>query len=322
MVKQSVNFAPTLRQLLDERYRNRRREFAGAIHVSESALSQYVRGKATPSLPILVAIAQELNVSLDFLVFGVELDPPPPDYGNLVSHLEASLAQVQARSAGLRDFVGRIGSMLATRIQATAEEAFKDGVASGGWINSRELRILESFSRHTRIATADFDLDVMLVKSSSDSGGGPADLDNVEALPAPFTSVIAQNIKNGFSYSYVIPEGAEWRRKARKLRQVIFDLSGVGYATIDRHLTFNETSRALVPGYVIYSVDKKDMQDNSFPLVDRIQEYVEEKSGLIALVDVSNRQSEVYAFVDQRFYARLFREYEEIMRMSSRLVFD
>src|SRR6266702_2846516 len=121
-----IRFASVLRRLLDSRFKNNRREFAGRLHISESALSQYVRGKATPGLAMLVAIARELDVSLDYLVFGTEPASPTPDYGELVAHVEHAISRNQAQSASIRDFVGRVGSALAEQIESTVSGVLKE----------------------------------------------------------------------------------------------------------------------------------------------------------------------------------------------------
>lgn len=45
-------------------------ELARRLHISTSAVGMYEQGRREPSLDILVAMAEELNVSTDFLLRG------------------------------------------------------------------------------------------------------------------------------------------------------------------------------------------------------------------------------------------------------------
>jgi transcriptional regulator with XRE-family HTH domain len=54
------------------------RDLAGRLGVSPSLISQIERGRARPSVSTLYAIAAELDVSLDELLFNDEWPPPPP----------------------------------------------------------------------------------------------------------------------------------------------------------------------------------------------------------------------------------------------------
>ncbi|HEV2778601.1 MAG TPA: helix-turn-helix transcriptional regulator [Actinophytocola sp.] len=315
-----IRFGPILRQLLNERFRNRRKEFARLIHVSESALSQYVRGRATPSLIVLASIARELNVSLDYLVFGIEPAAPAPDYGEIVAHLEEALTRNQAKTATLRDFVGRVGSTLADKIESVAKEVLADNEMYGGGLTTQEVLELEGLSEYTRIATADLDPDVLTLSSTSN---GEDDLNGGQAAPGPFTPVIMRNIERGSEYCYVIPEGPEWRRKARRLRDSISaNTSGLTRAIVDRRLKFYESSRALLPGYVIYRLDTKIIATGAERLLDQIAEFLDEKSGIVALVSPPSHQVQAYLPIDRKHHQRISRDFDSMVSASPRLAFD
>jgi transcriptional regulator with XRE-family HTH domain len=115
-----VKFAQVLEELLTERYRRNRAALAQAAHVSPSALSQYVRGKATPSLEVLVHLAGALEVSIDYLVFGRDQQSSAPE-GYLSSQLEAGIRRAQTDAAALHDLVARVGIRLAQHIKAAAQ---------------------------------------------------------------------------------------------------------------------------------------------------------------------------------------------------------
>ena len=68
-----LRFREALRELLEIRGFSRRRgEVAKAVFISHSALSQYLSGRAVPSLDTLIRLSVFFNTSLDYLVFGTE----------------------------------------------------------------------------------------------------------------------------------------------------------------------------------------------------------------------------------------------------------
>lgn len=317
-----IRFGQVLRQLLNERFRNRRKDFARSIHVSESALSQYVRGKATPSLGVLVDIARALDVSLDYLVLGMTPEAPALDYGDLVSHVEEAIGLTRVKTANLRDFVGRVGSALAEEIESTARRLQSENTAVLGLgLNASEVRDLESISKVIRIATADLDIDVVTQPDQEDEEqprGKPVDLPVTGQTS--FTSVISHNVERGIDYSYVIPEGADWRAQARRLRNAVG--STLSRTQADRRLRFFESSRPLVPGYVMYTVDKVLVTTRTERLLDRINDYVDADTGLVALAEPPSRQSLYYSLIDPRHHQRLVKDHDELTRSCPRLVFE
>lgn len=76
-----VAFGQILELLMKERYRRNRAALAEILHMSPSSLSQYVRGRATPSLEVLVHLAEHFDVSLDYLVLDQERTASPPERG-------------------------------------------------------------------------------------------------------------------------------------------------------------------------------------------------------------------------------------------------
>jgi transcriptional regulator with XRE-family HTH domain len=304
-----IRFGQVLRQLLNERFRNRRKDFARSIHVSESALSQYVRGKATPSLSVLVAIARALDVSLDYLVLGTEPDTPAPDYGGLVGHVEEAILRAQVKTATLRDFVGRVGSSLAEDIESTARRLLSEDTAAvlGFGLTEPDLRELESVSRHTRISTVDLDPDVLDLPGER-NGQDPTE--DPDVAPTSLTAIIGANVGRGGEYDYVIPEGPEWQRKARRLRDAVATAGDLTSAVVDRRIRFFESSRPLVPGYVVYTVDKELVTTRTERLLDRISDFVDGDTGLVALAEPPSRQSQYYALIDTRHHQRLTADHD------------
>ncbi len=320
--RDDIRFGQVLRQLLNDRFRNRRKDFAQAIHVSESALSQYVRGKATPSLAVLVAIARELDVTLDYLVLGTEPDPPAPNYGNLMTHVEDAVNRAQTKSVALREFVGRVGATLAEDIESTVEHVLAEYKAAvPGTLTPDEVRVLELNSKQIRIATADLDVDLLLLRDDQAGSRSPSDEEvHAETAPTPFTSVISKNVDKGRDYFYVVPEGPTWRGKARRLRDAVSESDGLSKAATDRRLRFYGSDRALVPGFVLYTIDTSGITPKGERLVDQIADYVVDST--VALVEPSSRQPQQFLLVDPRFHSRLAEEHATMAHPSHRLRLD
>lgn len=319
---EDIRFGQVPRQLLNERFRNRRKDFARSIHVSESALSQYVRGKATPSLHVLVEIARALDVSLDYLVLGITKEAPATGYGDLVSHVEEAINRTQVKTATLRDFVGQVGSALAVEIETTAKRLLEENAAAvlGTGLTESEVRDLERISTTIRIATADLEIDVFTFSHEADHEEPEGASDLRLTGRTSFTAVIAHNVERGSDYSYVIPRGDAWRAQARRLRDAVGD--SVSRTQADRRMRFFESSRTLVPGYVMYTVDRALVTARTERLLDRITDFVDADTGLVALAEPPSRQSLHYSLIDPRHHQRLAKDHDDLTRTCPRLVFD
>ena len=59
-------------------------DLAGRLHISASAVGMYEQGRRQPSLDLVVAMAEELKVSTDFLLTGKLWNTPDPQHKNVV----------------------------------------------------------------------------------------------------------------------------------------------------------------------------------------------------------------------------------------------
>jgi transcriptional regulator with XRE-family HTH domain len=319
-------FAKRLRELMEKDFRRNRAALADAIHVSPSALSQYARGHATPSLEVLAALAKALNVSLDYLVLGEEPLLYPADYSYWAGHMEGLFRRLTAQSASLRDYVGRIGAELAQRIEVTAREVLDETKAIGGVLTPAELIGVERYSVTTRIATVDLDLEVLVPKD-----GG----EDVTPAPGPLLQTVADNVVRGRRYEYVIPEGAEWARKAGLLRdQILEEVAGRAPGSepmVDRCVRFHQSDHALVPGFVIYSIEHQSLAQGMPRLHDQISVFIIREGeavadlaagiGLVAAVEPMSLRQPSFQLIARENVPRLLNEYVRIRQQSSLLTF-
>ena len=88
-----MEFNERLANLLNEKKMSQR-ELASKININEAAMSKYVNGSRKPRMDILVNIARELNVSVEFLT-GNEEESDFDDIKNLVCRNVSSMNESQ-----------------------------------------------------------------------------------------------------------------------------------------------------------------------------------------------------------------------------------
>lgn len=88
-----MEFNERLANLLNEKKMSQR-ELASKININEAAMSKYVNGSRKPRMDILVNIARELNVSVEFLT-GNEKESDFDDIKNLVCRNVSSMTESQ-----------------------------------------------------------------------------------------------------------------------------------------------------------------------------------------------------------------------------------
>lgn len=305
-----IVFARILRNLMDDRYKRNRAALAEAACVSPSALSQYVRGRATPSLDVLVHLAEILDVSLDYLVFGKEQEASPPELGYFAGYIEAHIQSRQAQAASLHDLVARLGSRLADKVKSTAEELLSDAEGGGGTLRLDEISVLERCSTHTTIVTIGLDREVLLL-----SNEGSEDV----TAPSIFGQIIVDNLTEGATYEYILPQGSRWIRAASMLRHEILSIGGFDASFVDRHLRFVHVSGACVPGYVVQHIAVEKLRRRAPDIAERIAQFTYPDSangemGFLAYIEPGSAGSEHFNLIAQQSVPRLLEELHAIRR--------
>lgn len=323
----TIKFAQILTRLLEQRYKRNRAALASAAHVSPSAISQYVRGRATPSLAVLVDLAQALEVSLDYLVYGQELSEGT-EYALWAEYFEDTVRRMTTEAASLRQLIDRVGMEVAGRLYEVATEVVKQSGARGGALTARELVQVERYSFSTRIATVDLDTEVLLPRETSP---------DAVAAPGPFAGVVAANILAGNEYVYIIPDDGHWIRRARLIMQEVkqaieFEIgprsSGTG---LNNHLQFYVATDGLVPSYVIYHLDRVRMAKERPLLHDLVEGFfgVENETGepnhdsgdFLALIVAPNPGFDIYPLISCESLPTLTKSFEKLRKHSDRLSF-
>lgn len=326
--RSNIRFAHVLAKLMEERYKRNRAALARAAHVSPSALSQYARGRATPALAVLVDLAQALEVSLDYLVYGVS-PAEGVEHAAWAQHLEDTVRRMTSEAASLRQLVDRVGIGLSDRVYDVALEAVKKSSPRGGAVSAGELAQLEQYSSRTQIATVDLDTDILLPRPSSP--------DSV-AAPGPFAGVVAENIMIGHSYEYIIPDNSHWIRRARLMVQEVKDTvsgrlgPGAAAAAVHSHLHFFVATEGLVPSYVLYKLDHGRLAADKPLLYDLIEGFLgididnisgadADSANILALVEPPNPGFDVYPLVSRSSLPIIVKSFRNLRNQSDRMSF-
>ncbi len=306
-------FAQVLDDLLTDQYRRNRSALARAAHISPSALSQYTRRKATPSLEVLVHLADALGVSLDFLVFGRERLVSSPEVGHLARHVETAVRQAETRAAAINDLVSRIGDRLGETIRQTVEDVLDEKTQPGGLLNPSEVSIVESCSQHTTNVTTTLDMDVVILN--------PESVDPTSA-PSLFAQVMADNITGGSRYDYFLPGDEAFDQPATLLREELTRLCALGSDFMADHLRIFRVSSSCVPGFILYELSPTKLRRLNAGIADRVQPFLhidpaDETLAYAAVAEPVSRSYQYFALMQisrvRRLLAEVIQRREEMI---------
>lgn len=305
---QEIIFAQMLQELMNEKFRRNRSALAQTAHISPSALSQYVRGRATPSLEVLVHLADALGVSLDFLIFGRERVAPAPELGYLAGHLETHMRAVESQSASLQALVARLGSRLGEQIREIAEDLLPSTTTLAGMLNHADINLLERCSSRTTIITRDLSREVLILSQQ--------DNENV-AAPSTFSQLVADNIRADTDYEYVVPDGKKWRETATLLKQELIRLGGIDAADADQHLHFFFVNSSCVPGFIVQHVSMERLHIQGGHMLEIARQYAfpdpsNRNMCFIAYTEPANANNEYFSLVGKENVAPLLDDLREL----------
>ena len=285
---QSIKFAEVLRQLVAEKYRRNRAALAKEVHISPSAISQYVRGRATPGLEVLVHLAEILDVSLDYLVLGRQLDIQP-ELGYVTGRMEAHIRNAHVQAGA------RLGEQLATLVRSVAQELVEDGISLAGTLSPDDVVTIESCDTHATIVSSDLSSEILVLEQEGDR----------EATAMGFfAQVLIENIMAGSHYEYIVPNRASLRHAGNLLRQEIIRLSNLDPATVDRRFQITYVPNACVPGFVVHHVVIDKLRRRAPHLLEQISGFIcpdsgNKKIGYLAIVTPASPSYHRYCLIAQ-----------------------
>jgi transcriptional regulator with XRE-family HTH domain len=253
-----VKLGQTLSSLIDHGgYSRNRRDILDALDISPAALSQYARDQTRPSFQKLLALADFFGVSLDYLVYG-EVSETVADHGPLARYVDHSLERIQVNTRRHSALVGRIGRVLADRIDEVARELANSPTAGReGLIQDDETKRIERFCLSADILTLNLEFDLIAMPEG-------------DAAPGEFLDIVAKNLLTGCDYRFLVPVGSEGvveRFRSLLVRQV-------GRDSVRRNCSFRRTGQPVMAGTAIYRLDIDALRTDEPALLAQMGDYI------------------------------------------------
>jgi hypothetical protein len=308
-------FAQVLRQLMEDKYRRNRAKLADKAHVSPSALSQYVRGRATPSLDVLVALADALDVSLEYLVFGKERATAPPELGFLAAHLESHIRVSQVKLGAIHDLAARMGARLGESMQAVAREILDETPTVAGMITPSDVFKLERCSNRVTVVTSDLSQEVLVLQHQH----GAEDV----AAPSIFANIVAENIRDGSTYEYIVPHGAKWSQAANMLSQEVIRVGELDSDRVYRQLQIFYVPNSCTPGYVVQHLWIDKLQRRAPDIFERVERFIyadpkNPELGYLAYIELTNLSFQYFALINGSEISRILDDLSGVRKSKTR----
>lgn len=233
-------------------------EIAREIGVSPASISQYRKGETQPSLEKLVALADALDVSLDYLVLGDDREAEEVDIDPIVKYLDQSLQDVQVQTAEHSAMVAHVGRRLSKTIDDQIESYLSEDSGRhlyAGIISDTETGSLEEHSNVTRLILRDFSYNMS------------------ENTPGSFFATVANNLSQGREYQYLLPKNSDynWSTVISNFRSLLIEQTKSEVAVRD-NCTFKITTDPIVCGFGLYNLEEGELQQNDPILYDYVIE--------------------------------------------------
>jgi transcriptional regulator with XRE-family HTH domain len=269
-----VKFGRMLESLIEHGgYSRNRKRISSRLGISGAALSQYIRQQTWPSFSKLIAIADFFDVSLDYLVYGQPTGDNVTDYGPLYSYFDHALADGEARRSRHTAVVGRIGRMLADRIDDVAKElAEKPTAVREGLLQDEELLRLEGYCLQCDLVSLNLEFDVIQAADKVVSGR--------------FLPVVAANLKAGVPYRFILPQDRRWDTTVEAFRQLLAGQSGGD--RVRQNCEFRLTAAPVLTGILLYRLDIVRLEANEPALYAQVCDYLSDYDWLGCVIRPNN----------------------------------
>jgi transcriptional regulator with XRE-family HTH domain len=237
-------------------------EVAQAIGVSPASITQYRKGETQPSLNKLVALANELDVSLDYLVLGEGDEAEEIDTGPIVRYMDRSLQDVQTRTSQHSALVAQIGRRISQRIDDEVEAYFSeesDQRLYPGIIANKEIQSLEKNSKRSNLMLQSFIYNLI----DEDSG-----------TPGSFFTTVANNLSQGRMYRFLLPEQAndDWSPVIQTFKDLLIEQTK-SESIIRTNCRFRITTDPIFASCGLYKLDEEYLEQDDPVLYDYLHEY-------------------------------------------------
>jgi hypothetical protein len=300
----TIKFPSILTKLIHEsNLSGNRKKLCSKIDISTAVLSQYENQKARPRFEVLVKLADYLDVSLDYLVFGdQETASQPIDIGPWASYFDNSLTALHAKTAARMAATAGIARALAERIEAVAEEVIQKSGATGGLMHDDETMLVEQHSVSTRLLAVRLDYNISKTQEGTGKNTGQID------AAGRFLKIVANNLIQGREYVFILPNKArQWSDLVAGYRRLLKHLRVPDQAIRER-CKFYHTSTPVLSGCGLYHLDIQSIQDDPKTkiLYERLRASIS-TDGWLGYVMPPSEQLQADALMDE-FHLRLARE--------------
>jgi transcriptional regulator with XRE-family HTH domain len=268
-----VRFPEILTELIFSRGR-KRKELADALHISSGAVSQYTGGRNKPSFDVLLALAEQFGVSLDYLVYGTESlsSSDPPDA--LLRYFDRALTRSQHLSLQRAATVVDVGRALADNIDAAVGRVVSAGAGvMGGTMPDEDTLELEGFANSVDLASMDLTYDVAVAEDGRAEHGR-------------FLSVVANNLSKGRTYRVLLPPKRDWSPIVSAFRGLLAEQSSGD--VVSSHLRIRVARSPLFAGIGIYHLDTETLEAQSPTLWLKLRPFVNRDAKLAYIISPSS----------------------------------
>lgn len=258
-----VHFSERLkRAMANHTSRKSRKEICAQIGVSPATLSSWENGRAFPPANHLVTLAQELELSLDYLLTGKDLrQTANPDFVPWMTFLDRKMHDHASLSAERVTAMERIGRRLALQVDEAAAAIMREyygsertsALAGSGILQDDETIRLEGYSMETFLLVLHLDYDHELMTDSFARGSR-----NRVGITSPgrFLPVIADNLRAGRSYQFILPDQMrDWAPIATEYRRLLRAMQ-VPADLVHEQCRFAVTRLPIASGAILYRLDR------------------------------------------------------------------
>jgi transcriptional regulator with XRE-family HTH domain len=236
-------------------------EIAQEIGVSTSSITQYRQGQTRPSLDKLVALADVLDVSLDYLVLGDDTGAEEIDTGPIVRYMDQSLQDAQIRTAEHTALVAHVGRRLSQMLDEEVDKFLSEDPGRrlyDGMITDTETEKLEGHSEKSKLTLLDFSYNMIDVESET---------------PGRFFTTVANNLSQGREYQYLLPENVDidWPSVTQNFRDLLIKQINSEVA-VRENCSFRITGAPIFSGSVLYHLSEDDLKRDDPILYDYLCE--------------------------------------------------
>jgi transcriptional regulator with XRE-family HTH domain len=260
-----IKFGETLKKIFKSQdFDKTKKIIADEAGISTSVLSQYINNKTKPSFESLINLANTLDVSLDYLVFGEDFsDTKIADFGHIYHYIDKNLLDLQAKTDYQTWMLGRVARVLYDKMKKTVEETIAmipPGSNHSGVLKDSEVLELETYSLETKIASTNLQYDMMDKKT-----------------PGRFLEVVAKNLFHRRNYQFILsqrhPKGEEWSEIVANYLRLL--RKEVDSAQIVNDLCEFRIARSPLPiGFGIYKLDEVVLMKEKPILFQMIEKYI------------------------------------------------